>query len=404
MIQRQQPDVSVIVPTFREAENLPVLADRIDRALRAAQLRYEILVVDDASPDDTQRVCAQLKDRYPLQLVVRHQERGLSSAVLRGADLARGKWLVVMDADLSHPPERIPAMIDLLQSGSTEFVLGSRYVAGGSTATAWSWFRRWNSRVATLLARPLTSLSDPMAGFFAMPRWLFAAHRHAMNPLGYKIALEVLVKADPRRPSEIPIHFEDRQRGTSKMNWRQQLLYLRHLFRLYRHRYDEQLRPIRFLAVGAVGAVVDLATFSLLLTGAWHAGVARALAVALAMSCNYVGNERLTFLPPRPLAWRRYVSFCVSCLAGGAANWFVSLMVYHWTALGQRWPALSAAAGIAVGAWFNYQLCRAWVFQQPGPATRPEALPGSGDAAARHSVATSPAAPAVVEHRDRPAA
>lgn len=228
--------VSIVIPTYREAENLTRLIPRIAQAIQAGGWSYEILVVDDASPDPTAEVCEQLRQRFPLELLTRHHERGLSSAVIHGCDLARGRFLVVMDADLSHPPESIPFMIDALEQGPTEFVLGSRYVAGGSTDATWSWARQWNSRLATWLARPLTRLADPMAGFFALPRHLYLQARTELNPIGYKIALEILVKADPNEPTEIPIHFTDRQHGESKLNFRQQLLYVHHLLRLYQFR------------------------------------------------------------------------------------------------------------------------------------------------------------------------
>lgn len=365
-----EPQVSIVVPTFREAENLPVLVRRIGQAMSQAELSYEIIVVDDASPDPTSAVCGELSRQFPLRLIVRQNERGLSSAVIRGGELATGKWLVVMDADLSHPPERIPDMVAQLASGATEFVLGSRYTKGGSTATDWGLFRRWNSRIATWLARPLTRLSDPMAGFFAMPRSLFAEARQRLNPVGYKIALELLVKAAPQQPTEIPIHFEDRQFGTSKMDWRQQALYLRHLARLYAYRYDRVLTPLRFLAVGGSGAVVDLSAFAGLLTVGVPVAAARGLAVLLAMTANYIGNERFTFRPARGLSWTRYGQFCGACAVGAAVNWLVSLVILRWSGWGAGWPMAAAAAGIVAGAWFNYQICRGWIFSRPTAPAR----------------------------------
>ena len=225
------PQVSIVVPTFREAESLPLLIDRIALLKETSGIELELLIVDDDSRDGTPAVIAGRKEPW-LQLFVRTEDRGLSQAVLFGLSRARGELLVVMDADLSHPPEVIPEMLAALRAGA-DFVLGSRYVQGGTTAEGWGLFRFLNSKVATYLARPLTRVSDPMSGFFAMPR---AAFERAENPspLGYKIGLELLVRCRCREVREIPIHFSNRVLGESKLTLQQQLLYVRHLARLYR--------------------------------------------------------------------------------------------------------------------------------------------------------------------------
>ncbi|MFO0973398.1 MAG: polyprenol monophosphomannose synthase [Phycisphaerae bacterium] len=235
MSAREPTHVSIVVPTFRESENLRLLCARIFAALDRAAIDGEVILVDDDSRDGTEAVAAELAQSRPVRLVVRTRERGLSSAVLRGFAEARHEWLLVMDADLSHPPEKIPDLLAPLLAGEADFVIGSRYVAGAAKRD-WSWLRWVNSAVATLLARPLTPVRDPMAGFFALHRdsWRRA---DALNPLGYKIGLELLVKARCQRVREVPIEFADRLHGKSKLTVRQQLLYLLHLSRLYRHRY-----------------------------------------------------------------------------------------------------------------------------------------------------------------------
>ncbi len=223
------PLVSVVVPTFREAANIPELVERIEKCLE----RPELVIVDDNSNDGTEQVVAALGREW-VRLLVRRDERGLSSAVIAGCRLATAPAIVVMDADLSHPPEAIPAMLAAMKSGN-DFVLGSRYVKGGTTDSAWTLFRRVNSLVATALAKPLTSLADPMSGFFAMSREHFRATTN-LNPIGYKIALEMLVKGPFCKPAEVPIHFADRKRGESKLSLKEQARYVRHVLRLYRYK------------------------------------------------------------------------------------------------------------------------------------------------------------------------
>jgi dolichol-phosphate mannosyltransferase len=230
----KQPRVTVVVPTYREAENLPHLIPAIDEALASAALDGEIIIVDDDSQDGTEMAVSHLAHEHPLRLIVRRNERGLATAVIRGFHEARGETLVCMDADGSHPPDVIPKLVAAIEDGA-DFAVGSRYVAGASTDADWSLLRVANSKVATMLSRPLTSVRDPMSGFFAIARERFEA-AEALDPIGYKIGLELIVKCRCRRCVEVPIHFADRTRGESKLGPREIMNYVRHVLRLYRHR------------------------------------------------------------------------------------------------------------------------------------------------------------------------
>lgn len=230
--------VSIIVPTYKEAQNIPILTRRVFDALGAAGIAAELIFVDDDSQDGTEAVVEALAREFPVRLIVRTDERGLSSAVVRGFREARHDVLLCMDADLSHPPESLPDVIAPIAEGTADFCIGSRYVSGGRTKEDWGLLRWLNSKVATLMARPLTAARDPMAGFFCLRREvLSAAERAGLNPIGYKIALEIMIKARCRKVVEVPIEFSDRLHGKSKLTVRQQLEYLRHLCRLYRFRY-----------------------------------------------------------------------------------------------------------------------------------------------------------------------
>ncbi len=227
----QAPSTSIIVPTFREVEALPDLIDRVAKVRAENASITELVVVDDDSRDGTEALCAARPEPW-LRLIVRKEDRGLSQAVLAGLRAARGDLLVVMDADLSHPPEAISEMQKAI-AGGADFVVGSRYIEGGTTADDWGVLRFLNSRVATALARPLTTISDPMSGFFALARSVFESAREP-SPLGYKIGLELIVRCGCKNVREVPIHFANRTRGESKLTLKQQVLYVRHLLRLYR--------------------------------------------------------------------------------------------------------------------------------------------------------------------------
>jgi dolichol-phosphate mannosyltransferase len=227
------PSVTVIVPTYREALNIPLLLDRIAKVREQHSLELNVLIMDDDSADGSVQAVEAFGEGW-VEIVVRTHNRGLSLAVVDGLARATGDVVLIMDADLSHPPEKIADLLTALQTGQ-QGALGSRYVRGGSTDVQWGIFRWLNSRVATLLARPLTRVHDPMAGFFAM--WRRDLAGADLNPVGYKIALELIVRCGVDDIAEIPIHFTDRQYGDSKLSFRQQLLYLLHLRRLYAHKF-----------------------------------------------------------------------------------------------------------------------------------------------------------------------
>jgi dolichol-phosphate mannosyltransferase len=248
--------VSIVVPAYREAENLPILARRVFAALREADIPAELIIVDDDSRDGTDAVVRGLADECPIRLITRTDERGLSTAVLRGFAEAEHEILLCMDADLSHPPESVPAVVAPIAGNAAEFCIGSRYTAGGSTREDWGILRKINSLGATLLAKPLTSAGDPMAGFFCLRRGVLRrAEQAGLDPVGYKIALEILIKARCKKVAEVPIEFADRLHGESKLTVRQQLLYLRHVARLYRFRWPIGY-PLCLLLTLAVIAVV----------------------------------------------------------------------------------------------------------------------------------------------------
>lgn len=225
-------DVSIIVPTINEAENIAELIPAISRSL--ARLNYEVLVIDDRSSDGTVDVCGELAKSYPVAGYSRpNPTGGLSGAVLHGFTLASGDILAVMDADLQHPPDALPDLIAPLTARRSDFAIGSRRMPGSEVAERWGPWRRLNSAVARWLAAPLArGIRDPLSGFFAIRRAVWEQADN-LNPLGYKIALELLCKCPIDAVAEIPIRFGTRRRGSSKLTMLQRTNYVRHLVRLY---------------------------------------------------------------------------------------------------------------------------------------------------------------------------
>jgi dolichol-phosphate mannosyltransferase len=351
--------VSIVVPTYREAENLPFLIDRVAGMAKAHALDVEMIVVDDDSRDGAVAIVDARPEPW-VRIVVRTEERGLSQAVLHGLRQARGDFLVCMDADLSHPPEAVPAMLAKLDAGA-DFVIGSRYAPGGSTSHDWGFLRWLNSRLATALARPLTHATDPMAGFFALRRSTFEAGRD-FNPIGYKIGLELIVKCGCERVVEIPIHFEDRRFGVSKLTLKQQLLYLKHLRRLYSFKHGAWSQLVQFLAVGGVGTAANLLLLTALLAARAPLKLAVAIAIFGSMCINFALNRRFSASMARASAWPRpFVRFVLASSPGALVNYLATILTLA------RFPGLppqlAAIAGIAAGAAVNLVASRYLVFK-----------------------------------------
>jgi dolichol-phosphate mannosyltransferase len=355
--------LSVVIPTYREARNLEPVARAIGAALSWQRWAFEIIFVDDDSRDGSEELARKLADQLPVRMIVRHGEKGLSTAVLRGINEARGEYVVVMDADLSHPAERIPEMIARLKDGKNDFVIGSRYVEGGSLDPSWTWFRRLNSRIATWLALPLTHIHDPMSGFFAFRRDRMP-EAHLLSPIGYKIGLELLVKGEFKKPGEVPIHFADRVHGESKLSWREQVRYLRHLRRLYQCRFPFLSEFLQFGLVGGTGFIVDIALYLGLqwLTGMGHV-LARALSFWGAVTWNWIWNRLLTFSNRQKTSMLvQWPSFVLTSLVGFAINVGSYFVLTHYVPFFEAHKIAALAIGVLLGFGFNFLAARVLVF------------------------------------------
>jgi len=227
--------ISIIVPTYNEAASLPILAERLGTSLGGRD--WELVVVDDGSPDGTADIAERLAPRLPVRVVRRSQKSGLASAVMAGFTAARGDLLVVMDADLSHPPEVVPALVDAVVGGA-DLAVGSRYVRGGGTAD-WPLRRRVVSRVACILGNLLVPVRDATSGFFALRRAAIDDVR--LNAIGFKIGFEVIARGRFRKIVEVPYVFRDREHGASKFGRREIAQYLVQLGQVAR---DKALRRI----------------------------------------------------------------------------------------------------------------------------------------------------------------
>jgi dolichol-phosphate mannosyltransferase len=234
--------LSVVVPTFNETENIRPLCERLSKAARGAGLDVEVLIVDDESAGsaETKRIVEELKgEGHPVRIHCRKKAEGcgLSSAVLLGFKMATHPTVLCMDADLQHEPESMPDVARPVLEGTAEFAVGSRHAKGGGVGFNWSAARRVVSKGATLLAWPVATASDPMSGFFCTTKEVIKRGEHSLNSIGFKIGLEVMVRCRCSPVVDVAITFQERNAGESKLSAKQYRLYLEQLSSLYWDRY-----------------------------------------------------------------------------------------------------------------------------------------------------------------------
>jgi dolichol-phosphate mannosyltransferase len=225
--------LSVVVPTYNERTRLGELVEATFAVFAAHGLDGELVIVDDGSPDGTGDLADELATRHRIQVVHRAGKLGLGTAVIAGFQVATGDVLGVMDADLSHPPSAIPRLLSALDTASADMAIGSRYVPGGGVRN-WPLVRQLMSRLACVLARPITPARDSTSGYFLVRRPCVEGVQIAAG--GFKICLELLVRGRVGSIVEVPYVFSDRAAGESKMSWREATGYLWQLRDLWRHR------------------------------------------------------------------------------------------------------------------------------------------------------------------------
>jgi dolichol-phosphate mannosyltransferase len=227
-------DLSIIIPTYNEKENIQNLLERIYNEFKKNNIHGEVIVVDDGSPDGTGEIVENLKKNYKtLQCIHRQNKLGLSSAVLKGFSVSKSEILGVMDSDLSHPPEKINLMYQTIKKDNFDLVIGSRYIKEGKIV-GWNLYRKGLSKGVTLLARIFTNVKDPMAGYFFIKKKCLEGVD--LNSKGFKILLEILIKAKYNRVKEIPIIFINRTKGKSKAGMIEIIYYFGNLIRYLKYK------------------------------------------------------------------------------------------------------------------------------------------------------------------------
>ena len=369
--------LSLVIPTYNESKNIRAIAEILSGLLDQAMPEdYELIVVDDNSPDRTWELALALRSEYPqLRVMRRTEERGLSTAVIRGWQAASGQVLGVIDGDLQHPPKVLLQLLSAIEQGA-DIAVASRHIDGGGVSS-WSFIRRFLSRGAQLLGlvilpQVIGRVSDPMSGYFMVRRSAIAGH--TMSPVGYKILIEVLGRGSIDRITEVGYVFQERREGESKVTWKQYVDYLHHLAKLrisqgrigrLRQRINFPIgRFIRFGLVGASGVFVDLAVFHLLRRFI-GLGLTRSTIISaeVAIINNFLWNDAWTFsdMSSQQKGWRkrikRFLKFNLICLAGVILQTLIVNFLFNVLGVNEYLAKIIAIAIVTFwNFWINLKL------------------------------------------------
>jgi dolichol-phosphate mannosyltransferase len=383
MVKPSKAKLSIVLPTYNESQNIVRMLDSIAETL-SPYAAAEIIVVDDNSPDGTADIASlhaknisnKSSNKLHVQIIRREGKFGLSSAVVAGVQYATGDLLVVMDGDFSHPPQVIPSIIEELQDSNCDIVVASRYIKGGSII-GWPFKRRLMSKGATKIAQYGLGIEvkDPVSGFFAFRRDIIDGVK--FDAIGYKMLLEILVKAKGARVKEVPYTFTNRSVGKSKLDTGAMFDYLKAVMRLYRYgksmRQKERRTSVRFLSkagrfytVGASGLLVNYVAsllFNALAPNTWYL-YSTFIGILISMTSNFFLNKLWTFedkefnVKATGIQFGMFIGF--SSLGAIIQLLLVYTLVENYN---MEYP-LSLILAVAAGSVGNFLLNKKWTFKE----------------------------------------
>src|SRR5215467_8505148 len=360
---RRAPELTVVVPTFNERANVPLLAARLQRTL--AGIDWEVIFVDDNSADDTAAAARAIgANDSRVRCIRRIGRRGLAGACLEGMLSSQARYVAVMDADLQHDETVLVGMLERLRGGDIDLAVASRYVGTGSAsglAGRRASYSRWSTELARRLLR--VDLSDPMSGFFMLRRTAVEELAPALSSQGFKILLDIVATArGALRIAELPYVFRERQHGESKLDARIVLDF----FALLMAKLTGDAVSFRFpmfCLVGLTGVSIHMAALAVALDPVGLAfGRAQTVATVAAIAWNFVLNNALTYRDQRLTGWSFFtglVRFEVICAVGAVSNMGVATWIYDFD---PRWW-IAGLGGALMSAVWNYVVSAAFVWR-----------------------------------------
>lgn len=377
----RKPQISIIIPTYNESQNILNVLKSIGDII-PKNIFTQAIVVDDNSPDGTGKIVEDyLKSvkkiaGYTVDIIHRTTKNGLSSAILSGIQRATGETIVVMDSDLSHPPQIIPKMIETLRQYQCDMVIASRYITGGQI-NGWNNKRKFLSKIATLIAKKGLGVktNDPMSGFFAFRKTILKGLN--FDAIGYKILLEILVKKRGLSVKEIPYTFQNRKLGSSKLDSSIVIDYIKSVWKLYRlgnsERNNEKRNSVkffskagRFYTIGATGFAINYLV-SLMFSGGvveiWYL-YANILGIITSMTSNFVLNKWWTF-DDKDFSFKKTISQFSKFIMFSSFGALIQLGVVFSLVDNYNWIYTTAlGVGVLTGAFSNFILNKKWTFKE----------------------------------------
>jgi dolichol-phosphate mannosyltransferase len=356
-------ELTVVVPTFNERDNVRPLVARLENALEG--IAWEAVFVDDDSPDETAELVRKIARRHPrVRVIHRIGRRGLASACVEGVLSSSAPYVAVMDADMQHDETILPRMLKRLKEEGLDIVVGSRYVEGGSIL-GWDSWRQVISRAACRAARLVikADLQDPMSGYFLMQRWAFDEVVRNLSQQGFKILLDLFASAPrPLRFAELPYHFRHRKHGESKLDgmaaWEYGMLLADKLFGKF-----IPARFVLFCVVGGLGLLVHMTALGIALHAGSEFVVSQTIAAVTSIAFNFLLNNLITYRDQRRTGWglaRGLLYFYAICSVGALANVGIARFVYAEQPL--WWVA--GLPGAIVGVVWNYTASAVFVWNR----------------------------------------
>ena len=347
-------ELAVVIPTYNERENVPVVLSALSRALY--DVDWEAIIVDDESPDGTAEFVREMGASNPrIHVLERIGRRGLSSACIEGMLTTSAPYIAVIDADMQHDETALPKMLERIRDEHLDLVVASRNLEGGSQGEVSRW-RLWLSNLGNRVSRLVChcDISDAMSGFFVIDRHFFQEIVHRLTGSGFKILVDVLASSPrPVRVAEVPYRFRSRKHGESKLDVNVELEYLFLLIDKIIGNYVPT-RFVMFVLVGSLGMIVHLSTLALLYKAAQASFViSQTAATVAAMTFNFLLNNVVTFRDRRLRGWRLLtglLTFYLACSIGALMN--VSFAAFlHRQAI--PWY-IAGVSGTAISSVWNY--------------------------------------------------
>lgn len=378
---RNQTQVSIIIPTYNESQNILKILKSIGENL-LPNVSTEAIVIDDNSPDGTGKIVEDYVTNvkkianYTIDVIHRTAKKGLSSAILKGVQYAKGDTIIVMDSDFSHPPQIIPRLLDALKKYQCDIVVASRYVKGGNIH-GWPLKRKLMSKLATVIAKKGLGVrtSDPMSGFFAFNRAVIKGLK--FDAIGYKMLLEILVKTKGTTIKEIPYTFTDRKFGSSKVSTSTVIDYIKSVWKLYRYdkslQKEEKRSSVRFLSkagrfytVGASGLGINYLISFLFASGSsdlWYLH-ANMIGIVVSMTTNFILNKIWTF-KDKDFSTKNTLEQYGKFVGFSSLGALIQLsLVFSLVEIHQITYPLALMLAVFTAAFSNFILNKKWTFKE----------------------------------------